>query len=555
MIGYTYRFICTLKLLVLGAFTLCPIKGNAQQYEEPAAPEGESKSAETDEGSVAQDNNAPDTINAAVQSFEKGDYANALALFEKALADNPTVAPGRIHYNRGSCLLELGQYSQAKHAFEKTAALDPDMRLLAQLRIAEIHLILDQHKEAQRLLQKTKDAAFAKPTLKTLWQTVDDELQSTRTDENADTAESDATTSSEHDTKTKQGPWSLGLFAEMGGGYDSNVSQVGLSGNAGLIDDDNSSGGGLASVSLALSLYRKLSSQSQWELRYGISQRIYPQQRFDAFSLQLQSLSTGLRYALSSTLSMHAELLGTLTFGGLRTFTAASIEGGSRLALQFLPDDHWQSDLSLSAMGVRDLNIDFAFLRGHRISVGLRQLYHWDSQGNTRASVGLGIAYHSYTQGTQSDTIDPGNTSDLVGRLCANRCTPFLSVPLAYDAPTADLHLHLRWANRIRLSSTLGLSWRFYRDTFSQGWILANESRLRTGEARRRDLRFSTNIELSVRVFAELFVDLRYDFVLNASELLNTDLGTIGTLADYDFRAHTVALFLRWQPHFGPFEI
>ncbi len=523
------------------------IEASAQESTEEPGSAAATTEASNAAREASTESERESAIESAVEAFRNGDFSAALGLFDQALEKEPPHASGRIHYNRGSCLLELGELEQAKRAFEAAASRDPELRVLAMLRVAEIHHALGEYEDARSILRSTKEASSARPELAKLWAAIDEELRVVNQSPAREAVPGETESTARH-----TGPWSAGLLVEMGGGYDSNAFQVGLSGTAGLITGLSPEGSGYGSTTVAATLYRTLNARSEWELGYGISQLVYPQERFDELSLQIQTLNTGLYYELSPKVAVRSELLGSLVFAGLRSFDAADLEGGLRLSVHLFPHDRWQTDVALSALGVLNLGDAFAFLRGHRVRADIRELYRWGEQP-TRGSVEVGVGYRAYTQGTQRDSTEPSTESEVVERLCAGRCTPFLGIPLAYDAPTAHLRLGLTLWEQVHLSMGTELGWRLYRGSVSEGWVTPSDVVIRTGEARRRDIRLTTSAEASARIVPDAFLDLRYTFTLNASSLSDTDFGTTGNLADYDFRAHTISLFLRWEPKLGPF--
>ncbi len=99
---------------------------------------------------------APDEImvNAAVQRYDRGDYAGAMEGLEKALALNPQNA--RAIYYRGLCFYSKKEWPAAGADFEKAMELDPSMKLQDMINSTKVVFPADELvKEGDELVERT----------------------------------------------------------------------------------------------------------------------------------------------------------------------------------------------------------------------------------------------------------------------------------------------------------------------------------------------------------------------------------------------------------------
>ncbi|XP_055950450.1 RNA polymerase-associated protein CTR9 homolog isoform X1 [Argiope bruennichi] len=68
-------------------------------------------------------NNIPSLLGKACIAFNKKDYRGALALYKKALRNNPK-CPAEVRLGMGHCFYKMGKLDKARLAFERTLALD-----------------------------------------------------------------------------------------------------------------------------------------------------------------------------------------------------------------------------------------------------------------------------------------------------------------------------------------------------------------------------------------------------------------------------------------------
>jgi tetratricopeptide (TPR) repeat protein len=104
------------------------------------------------------------SFSAATEAFGAGDYARALALFERARASGVTGAA--LDYNVAVCRYKLGDYRGAEAAFAALAEIDPAFRDLARYNLGLSLLAQGRGAEADRWFESVR--ASADPTLAAL---------------------------------------------------------------------------------------------------------------------------------------------------------------------------------------------------------------------------------------------------------------------------------------------------------------------------------------------------------------------------------------------------
>ena len=166
----------------------------------------------------------------------------------------------------------------------------------------------------------------------------------------------------------------LGLLADAGGGYDSNVFQVGVaSRDVSGVTSSTQTGSLFLEAGLGALGRLRLSDTLFAELSYGGSQRVYSLATAQDYSLQLHHVGARVEWEGASRWRAGAGVGADVFFTGLSSFRGlqASATGTGWAALD--ESARTSTRLEVSFTPKRGLGSEFDYLSGQRLDAGLSQ--------------------------------------------------------------------------------------------------------------------------------------------------------------------------------------
>jgi len=453
--------------------------------------------------------------------FHSERYEAALELFQRAAAGEPPPAEGPLAFNRGSALYALGRYSEAEAAFMQAAGAQPTLTGLAEVNAALAAL-------GARDLDRARahaDAAAASPSAEAL----SGELASLRSQiaaaESIPAPPPPPRPQPEPDPAPTQVIQARGLAAQgagldlrlaVGGGYDSNVSQLAPSRTeviAAEIPDQDAAP--FVEANLDASYGLRLSQAFFLQMGYTFDQLGYQQEELDQYAFQVHGLAA--RGELRAARWLRLQLSGglELQLTGLRHFEAfqrlttvepqlAVDEGPLFTTLLRL---RWQDKAPYQAAD--------AYYQGRRIDLRLVQRLRIE-----RLRLDLGLRHRREDIGTR--TQDLGTLTITRRRTGVTRTFEGTYVaPYAYRSNAVVLGGSVELPAGLLLALEGGVE--RLRYTEDSVWYATGTGPLQRtrelGRKRRDDDRLTATAELSFAANDWLELGLRYDLTVNRSNI------------------------------------
>ncbi len=481
---------------------------------------------------------AASQLTEGIKAFRAKNLTLALALFERGLGlANPytqadTIA--RLHFNRAVTLSALERHHEAKDAYLASAQADPAMRTTALIMSAFEAYDAGESDEALSLAREAQGAPDANERVKELAQALQTAIHADTgaTVPSSPSPTSNATSSAEkthpHATPARkfiqETPWSANV--ELGGGYESNVSQAGAIQNAALIPSEARRASPYALASLSFG-YKLRAQPYLLNVQYGFDQIAYTEAEVDPFSFQQHFLIADNQWQLSERWRAGLIPRANLMLTGLKDMTAMAWELGATGYAQFISSATLSTRLEFGSTKTQSLSDKFAFLGGHRIEAALSERL-----SSERVNAYMKLRLRSTSMGDQvvpagvlSPLTDPVNVNG-----CYLGCESTYTIPLSYEAPAFTGALSYAFNNMWTVGTDVAAERRIYRDAD----VLTLTGSLQTftidGRAR-RDTRVIAGAFVWLTISPVFDVYLRYELIRNFS---NIDNSKTNHALDYD---------------------
>jgi tetratricopeptide (TPR) repeat protein len=302
--------------------------------------------------------------------------------------------------------------------------------------------------------------------------------------------------------------------ATLGGGYDSNVSQLGESRTEIIAAEAPADPAGMfASVNLDASYGLRLSDRTFLQLGYTFDQLGYQREDFDPYSFQVHTLAA--RGEWIPVHGLHLDLGGGVDyqFTGLRYF--AAFQRVATVEPQVVVDegDHLSTVGRLRWQDKQPYQTSDAYYQGHRLDLRVDERLKWRP-----VRIDLGYRHRREDIGTRVQ--DLGElTLTLRRRGITRTFEGTYLVPYAYNSNEVQLTTSIDLPAGISLSLEGGYErLRYSKDSVWYGTGPLGRSR-ELGRKRRKDDRYDVSAALTWAPLDWLEVALRYDVVINQSNV------------------------------------
>jgi tetratricopeptide (TPR) repeat protein len=391
-------------------------------------------------------------------------------------------------YRRGLAAYDAGRFREAFESFQRAAAGDPSAgryRLMvgaAELKLGRRSEARAELEQALRLVLDTSEAEAARDHL-------------------------DA---SSFGLAARGRGWEAQLRA--GSGFDSNVLQSGLVGSqerAPIASGQVSST--VASGTLGLAYRWRAREELFAELAYGLDELAYLATAASDYSLQQHQLTGGLEWSVLRRLRLGAFAGGQLAFTGISSFRGlqAAATGGGWVAFDETGRTATRVDFGFTRKAA--LLPEFSFLTGNRVDALVSQELRLGG-----LTLDLSYRYRDERIGTLTQSAQFAPPS-----LCSAGCIQQYVIPFGYSSNTLGLSARAAPASRLRLGLAGGLEWRDHRGDSFLSVTSPDGSTRELDRRQRQDRRVFVTLLTVVRLWRGLEVTLRYDLVVNRSNVDN----------------------------------
>jgi tetratricopeptide (TPR) repeat protein len=424
--------------------------------------------------------------------FRAGKPGPALEALDQARSAADPPAPALWHYNRGSCLYQLGRFSEAEADWQQTASLDPTL--------AGLSLDRGDRDRARELAQRAR-ASASEAALELV---ADLEAQIASTAESREPA-AVAYAQAAGRPAARGGGWDAVM--RVAGGYDSDALQTGPFSLEPPGARPTPTPSAMASASLGLS--RRLRAGDEWhaDLTYAFDQVAYLAPAAQDRSLQLHSFAAALERPLGGSLRAGASISGQLALTGLSAFRGLQGGGGAGVwaALDEGPLLTTRADLEY---GRKQGLAEFGWLDGDRFDASVLQQLRLPA-----LALEAGYRFRADLIGA----LQTAGLRPLPLQACPAGCLVQAITPLGYASNTAWLQLRARPTERLGLELSGGFEHRNYLAddalTLRQIGGIVNDLDRR----RRHEQRWLLGAGASLGLSRGLSFTARWDLVVNRS--------------------------------------
>ncbi|WP_224366377.1 tetratricopeptide repeat protein [Hyalangium versicolor] len=306
----------------------------------------------------------------------------------------------------------------------------------------------------------------------------------------------------------------VGLSAGASLGFDSNVLQVGVAprdvsgGMTELV-----TGSPFAEVGLGIVARMRLSDAVFSEFSYGGSQRAYSVSSARDYSLQLHRVGASLEWEMAHHLRLGGSVSGDVFFTGLSAFRGLQASGGASAWLAV--DESELTSTRLDASFARKLGLgdEFSYLTGRRLDATVSQ--------ELRLRTVAVTAWYRY----RADLI---GTLEQAASVQGSDLFQEYVIPFAWAGHATGASA--RWVLNSWLDASLdaGVEWRRYRsDSFLRVQFM-DGTQAEWNRRQRRDVRFVLGPQVSARLARHVLLSMRYDLLVNSSNV-DTQLEDTGS--------------------------
>lgn len=290
-----------------------------------------------------------------------------------------------------------------------------------------------------------------------------------------------------------------------GGGYDSNVFQVGVaSRDVSVVTTATDTGSPFVEAGVGLVERLRLSDALFVELGYGGSQRVYTLTTAQDYSLQLHHVAAALEWEAARHLRLGAAVGADVFFTGLSSFRGLQASGSATLWAALDESERTSTRLEASFTPKLGLISEFDYLSGERVDAALSQELRFRHVGLTAR-----YQYHADLIGTLTQTA----TTD-----AAVSAQEYV-IPYSWAGHSVGATVRVEpfeaWEARLEG----GVEWRDYlsdsllRVTTTEGAVQYWDKRWR------QDFRLLGGAAVGVRLARHLQLSARYDLLVSQSNV------------------------------------
>ena len=461
---------------------------------------------------------------AGLARFRSGRAAQALEALDGSTVDDAP-APAEWHYNRAACLDELGRHGEAEAEFVAAAELDPALSAVALVNAGFAALDGGALERARALAARARRAASGAAG----------ELVS---DLEARVSAASAPPPAEPASAARRGAAWEGLL-RIAGGWDSDALQTGLvSGNEFVETTAAATPSALATTDVQISARVRALEPLRAKLTYSFTQLAYAAAAAADRSTQQHGLAATLELPVSERLRLGTSLEGAVAFTGLRAFRGLQSSAGARLFAALDESRRTTTRIDLGYAHKLGLASEFDYLTGDRVDAIVGQEVRLG-----RAVLAAGYRFQLEDLGTsrqQSSVACP-----------AGACTEQLLESFAYAASAGWLSARAAVARWIDVEVSGGLERRDYLSDDTTSLVFPGQAAAVTDRRRRHDLRWLGGAAATVSLSRGVAVVLRYDLVVNRSDLDGATSGGRGPELDaihrsFDKHVLTLGTAVAW---------
>lgn len=512
---------------------------------------------------------------AGLARFRAGQAASALEALDRAAQASDPPAPALWRYNRGACFYELGRFAEAERDYLDAAALDETLAVAALVNAGFAALDAGARERAKALAARARAAATAGPALE-LVKDLEAHL-TTESTEAAPAAEAYRSGLAAYDAgrfaeareqfqraaeldradgrslvmsgasayrlgeraqarddlersltlrldpgdaqaaRDYLGALSRGLSAHgegfegsgrLGAGVDSDPLQTSLSGPGDFNQGGSSAtASAVATAALAVALRGRISDRLFGEVAYGFDQLAYTASAAADRSLQQHGIAASVELPLRD-LRLGATLGGQLAFTGLSSFRGLEAAAGLGAWAALDESEPLTTRLDLSATHKVGL-AEFGYLGGNRLEADLSQELRLPA-----VTLDLGYQLRLEALGTQLQNAPPPPRGG-----CPLDCRAQFAVPYGYLGNTVWLSARTGLWSRLDLELSGGFELRDYLDDSYLLLSRGDGTHSEVASRRRQDKRGFGSAQASIRLTRALSLSLRYDLIVNRSNL------------------------------------
>ena len=442
---------------------------------------------------------------AGLARFRAGQHEAALRALDQAgrAADPPPA--GQWAFNRASCLYELGRFAEAEEAWLAAAGQDPSLAVLSLVNAAWAALDGGAVERARELSHRARAASDGPG--RELVAELEARLASPRPDASregpGDQGSNAAGGIEATRPATAERDGALHASLRLGAAYDSNPFQAGVLGQTELLGAAPAASAA-ASLSAEFSWRRRLAVDLGAQLAYSVDQLAFLESSAADRSLQSHLVAAALELSPGERLHLGAIAHGQLSFAGLASFRGLEGTLGAATWAALDEAESTTTRVELAWTLKHGFGSEFSYLTGDRIDVGLAQVLRLPP-----ATLEASYRFRAELIG-RLPVAAPAGLPDCQG------CT--YVIPFGYLGHQVQLSGRVPLGDRLRLHAASGLEWRRYlEDGYLQATV--DNQNLVRDPRRRQDQRWYARLGASYQFLAWLEVGLRYDLVVNSSNV------------------------------------
>jgi tetratricopeptide (TPR) repeat protein len=312
------------------------------------------------------------------------------------------------------------------------------------------------------------------------------------------------------------------LVTQAGSGFDSNVLQSGVARGREVIGPlSENVASPLLLASLAASLRGRLGESLVGEVTYGFDQLAYLAPRAQDYSVQQHGLSGALEWSAGERWRLGVTGGGQAAFTGLGGFRLLQWAGGAGAFAALDETERTSTRLELDWTGKLAGRQEFSYLSGNRLDATLGQTVRWQW-------LTLEASYRLRDEAIGTMTETAALAPPVPPMACMAGCTSEQIIPVGYLGNTLTLSGRAAVASWLVLRLSGGVERRDFLDDNYLAVRLADGGRLSFDRRRRLDWRGLGSLSASVRPSRASEIVVRYDLIVNRSNIANHSVDRIG---------------------------
>ena len=316
----------------------------------------------------------------------------------------------------------------------------------------------------------------------------------------------------------------MGLSVDAGGGYDSNVFQVGVASRDVSGDTSLTQTASLfAEAAVGLVARRRLTDTLFAELSYGGLQRMYTLSDARDYSLQLHRAAAALEWEGTHRVRLGASAAGDVFFTGLTDFRGLQASGSAVAWVALDEAEVTSTRLEAAFTPKLGLGDEFSYLTGKRLEATVSQELRL-----RRVGVTARYGYREDRIGTlvQSLSTDSSGTSQEY------------VIPFGWTGHAAGASVRVEPFEAWEARLDAGLEWRRYTGDSLLRVTAANGTVQEWGRRRREDVRWVLGPSVSTRLTRHFQLAARYDVLVNESNVDTRLADAANTCTAPDYVCH-----------------